>query len=182
MQNKKPAKKSDINKKSSEPKHRTKKPAKKTPSRVTKSIKRSKAVKAAKKVGIKAIRTAWKHINENMERDSRRQRAIERAGRVIAGLGYTYEQGNHLVIIPKIKVIMAFDLSPELLEGVKKHADVNKSTVVHIDGTCFGNFKDFNKAVMLGVETAKDINSAKVTVTSKRRLKKSQKTLDTNLK
>ena len=153
---KKPAKKADKPKKKEAP-NKDRKPSKVyTPKRVAKT----------------SI-----ELDEEADRRMDRINGVIRAGSILKNLGYTSDRGSSLVIIPRIKVMLAFD-SMDMDDSLKKSAAVSEYMLVHIAPAVFKSKQTLTKFL---TEFVEGLKSQEVKPKKIRRSKNLRKPLDRNV-
>lgn len=153
----------------------------KTPEPKNKSKKKAPPKKVFATVRIPALKAASRTIKREIERNEKRQYAIERAAAFLRRQGISFDKGNFLLIVNSVKVMFAFD-HPELLESLQANADITKLRLVHLEAGSFENLERFDRVISEAVEQGKSLASEAVKITNKRRLKKLQKPLDRNIR
>lgn len=110
----KPKKTPDKSKKKEKPNKR--KPSKKAPSTVYRSVKSNKT----------SI-----ELDEIRRRRDDRVKAVVRASNILRDMGYTNERGNSLVIVPRLKLMLAFD-SVDMDDSLQKEVGLSGFKLVHV--------------------------------------------------
>lgn len=126
------------------------------------------------------LKVALAAMNAIVERNERRQRAIERAARLVRDMGFFCDSGNHLVLVERLKIMFAFDIE-ELLQYLQSHADVSQAKLIHIPAELFSNLGKLRRTIIDHIHQAKELNPMTVKITSKRKIARSKKSLDRNI-
>lgn len=152
---KKPAKKADKPKKKEAP-NKDRKPSKvyKSPRKMT-SIDRDEIAK----------------------RGMDRINAVVRAAGILKNLGYVVDRGNSLVIVPRLKLMLAFD-SMDMNDSLQKNADISGYKLIHIAPDVF---KSKQHLTTFLTEATNLLKSQEVPPKKIRRSKKLQKSVDKNI-